>query len=165
MNQLGNLVERGGPVMYVIILLAVLLYSQCAKLVISLYLARRSIGRLDSFTLAHVPLLEARQEELAVDFRNRRVMITSMISAAPLLGLLGTVSGMARTFEALSSSMGQRSMSDLAGGISEVLVATESGLAVAIPALVVVYLAHREIDKQQLSLNRLKERAWNKHNR
>lgn len=165
MNLLGNLVERGGPVMYVIMLLAVLLYTQCAKLLISLFLARRSMGRPDSISLEHVPLLEARQEELAIDFRNRRVMITSMVSAAPLLGLLGTVSGMARTFEGLSSQAGQRSMGDLAGGISEVLVATESGLAVAIPALAVIYLAHREIDKQQMTLNRLKERAWSKHAR
>lgn len=151
--------------MYVIMLLAVLLYTQCAKLLLSLYLARRSIGAGESFSLAQVPLLEARQEELAADFRNRRLMMTSMISAAPLLGLLGTVSGMSRTFEGLSSQAGQRSMGDLAGGISEVLVATESGLAVAIPALLVVYLAHREIDKQQLKLNHLKERAWLKTSR
>jgi biopolymer transport protein ExbB len=143
----------------------VLLYTQCAKLLISLYLARRSIDARASIATEHVPLLEARQEELAVDFRNRRVMITSMISAAPLLGLLGTVSGMARTFEGLSSQTGQRSMGELAGGISEVLVATESGLAVAIPALVVVYFAHREIDKQQIKLNHLKDRAWTKGNR
>lgn len=163
--MLSNLVERGGPVMYVIMLLAVLLYTQCAKLLISLYWARRSIGAGGSFSMERVPLLEARQEELAADFRNRRLMMTSMISAAPLLGLLGTVSGMARTFEGLSSHSGQRSMGDLAGGISEVLVATESGLAVAIPALLVVYLAHREIDKQQLRLNQLKERAWRKGSR
>lgn len=162
MSSLSNLVARGGPVMYLIMALAVLLYTQCAKLLISLYLARRSIAAGASFSTDRVPLLEARQEELAADFRNRRLMMTSMISAAPLLGLLGTVSGMARTFEGLSAHTGQRSMGELAGGISEVLVATESGLAVAIPALVVVYLAHREIDKQQLALNHLKERAWQK---
>jgi biopolymer transport protein ExbB/TolQ len=39
-------------------------------------------------------------------------------------------------------------------------VATESGLAVAIPALLAVYLAHRETDKHRLALNRLKEQAW-----
>jgi len=38
-------------------------------------------------------------------------------------------------------------MEGLAGGISEVLVATESGLVVAIPALLIVYLAHREMRK------------------
>lgn len=165
MNALAKLVERGGPVMYIIMLLAVLLYAQCAKMLLSLYLARRSIDTGESFSLERVPLLEARQEELAAGFRNRRLMMTSMISAAPLLGLLGTVSGMSRTFEGLSSQLGQRSMGDLAGGISEVLVATESGLAVAIPALLVVYLAHREIDKQQLKLNHLKGRAWKKEKR
>jgi len=165
MSALAKLVERGGPVMYIIMLLAVLLYTQCAKLLFSLYLERRAIDTGETFSVERVPLLEARQEELAASFRNRRLMMTSMISAAPLLGLLGTVSGMSRTFESLSSQLGQRSMGDLAGGISEVLVATESGLAVAIPALLVVYLAHREIDKQQLKLNHLKERAWKKEKR
>lgn len=160
MSLLSNLVERGGPVMYLIMGLSVLLYTQCAKLLISLYQARRALVRRASATLQHVPLLEALAEEAAADFRNRRVMIAAMIAAAPLLGLLGTVSGMAHTFEGLSSDTGQRSMTALAGGISEVLVATESGLAVAIPALLVVYLGHRELDKHQIALNRLKEHAW-----
>ena len=64
-----------------------------------------------------------------------------MIAAAPLLGLLGTVSGMVKTFESLSLKAGRKSMEGLARGISEVLVATESGLLVALPALLLVYLA------------------------
>jgi biopolymer transport protein ExbB len=140
--------------------LSVLLYTQCAKMLISLYRARRALGQHESATLQRVPLLEALAEESKADFRNRRVMIAAMIAAAPLLGLLGTVSGMAHTFEGLSSNTGQRSMTALAGGISEVLVATESGLAVAIPALLIVYLGHREIDKHQIALNRLKDHAW-----
>lgn len=160
MTLLGELVERGGPVMYLIIALSVLLYTQCAKMLISLHLARRALGKGGAATRQQVPALEALAEEWAADFRNRRIMIAAMIAAAPLLGLLGTVSGMAHTFEGLSVGAGQRSMSDLAGGISEVLVATESGLAVAIPALLAVYLAHRETDKHRLALNRLKEQAW-----
>jgi len=50
-------------------------------------------------------------------------------------------------------------MEGLAGGISEVLVATESGLVVAIPALLIVYLAHREMRKQLQKMNQLEERA------
>jgi biopolymer transport protein ExbB/TolQ len=50
-------------------------------------------------------------------------------------------------------------MEGLAGGISEVLVATESGLVVAIPALLIVYLAHREMRKQLQKLNQLEEKA------
>lgn len=159
MTLLNELVERGGPVMYLIIGLSVLLYTQCAKMLISLHLARRALAK-GGATVQHVPALEALADEMTADFRNRRVLIAAMIAAAPLLGLLGTVSGMAHTFEGLSAPTGQRSMSALAGGISEVLVATESGLAVAIPALLAVYLAHREIDRHQMALNRLKERAW-----
>jgi biopolymer transport protein ExbB len=92
-------------------------------------------------------------------FRQQRVALSAMIAAAPLLGLLGTVSGLVRTFESLSSRAGQNSMEGLAGGISEVLVATESGLVVAIPALLIVYLAHREMRKQLQALNRMEETA------
>lgn len=56
--------------------------------------------------------------------------------AAPLLGLLGTVSGMVATFQALSM-FGAGDAKVVAGGISEALVATIIGLCVAIPALVV----------------------------
>lgn len=55
--------------------------------------------------------------------------------AAPLLGLLGTVSGMVATFQALSM-FGAGDAKVVAGGISEALVATIIGLSVAIPCLV-----------------------------
>ncbi len=55
--------------------------------------------------------------------------------AAPLLGLLGTVSGMVATFQALSM-FGAGDAKVVAGGISEALVATIIGLCVAIPSLV-----------------------------
>jgi biopolymer transport protein ExbB len=80
-------------------------------------------------------------------FRQQRIALGAMIAAAPLLGLLGTVSGMVKTFESLSAKTGEKSMEGLARGISEVLVATESGLLVALPALLLVYLAHREVTK------------------
>ncbi|MGH8019154.1 MAG: MotA/TolQ/ExbB proton channel family protein [Opitutaceae bacterium] len=57
-------------------------------------------------------------------------------AAAPLLGLLGTVTGMIRTF-ALITVFGTGDPRALSGGISEALVTTEIGLMVAIPALVV----------------------------
>jgi biopolymer transport protein ExbB len=56
--------------------------------------------------------------------------------ASPLLGLLGTVSGMVATFQALSL-FGTGDAKVVAGGISEALVATIIGLCVAIPSLVV----------------------------
>ncbi len=156
---LTDLLARGGPVMIVIMALSVALYSQCFSLLIML---RQSRALLKKKTISKLQVreIEAWQVEMGEGVKRQKVMLGAMIAGAPLLGLLGTVSGMARTFESLSSQTGTKSMEGLAGGISEVLVATESGLAVAIPALVLVYLAHREIDKQQLRLSVIKEFVW-----
>jgi biopolymer transport protein ExbB len=57
-------------------------------------------------------------------------------ATAPLLGLLGTVSGMIRTFNVITVA-GTGDAKPLAGGISEALVTTLFGLIVAIPALII----------------------------
>ena len=59
----------------------------------------------------------------------------TIASIGPLLGLLGTVSGMIRTFTDITSS-GVGNPQVLAGGISEALVCTAAGLIVAIPATI-----------------------------
>ena len=63
-------------------------------------------------------------------------LLATSASAAPLLGLLGTVSGMIHTFQ-LITLFGTGDARLLSGGISEALVTTEAGLVVAIPALVI----------------------------
>jgi biopolymer transport protein ExbB len=55
-------------------------------------------------------------------------------TTGPLMGLLGTVTGMIATFK-LISSFGSGDPKLLAAGISEALMATATGMAVAIPAL------------------------------
>ncbi len=63
----------------------------------------------------------------------------------PLLGLLGTVTGMMKTFNVIASQgVGNPEM--LAGGISEALITTATGLCVAIPALVLYNYFDRKID-------------------
>ncbi len=70
-------------------------------------------------------------------------VISTTAAAAPLLGLLGTVSGMIRTFH-LITLFGSGDPKPLAGGISEALVTTLFGLVVAIPALLLhAFLARR----------------------
>jgi biopolymer transport protein ExbB len=62
-------------------------------------------------------------------------VLATVASIAPLLGLLGTVSGMIKTFNVISY-YGVGSPGSLAGGISEALLTTAAGLCVAIPTLV-----------------------------
>ena len=64
-------------------------------------------------------------------------MLGALAGVAPLLGLLGTVSGMIATFDTISSA-GTGNPRLLSGGISEALITTQLGLMVAIPLL----LAH-----------------------
>ncbi|MGN6644167.1 MAG: MotA/TolQ/ExbB proton channel family protein, partial [Verrucomicrobiota bacterium] len=64
------------------------------------------------------------------------------VVSAPLFGLLGTVLGMLLTFKAIG--VGGSSTSDIiAKGISEALVATQTGMMVAIPGLLLAYIAKR----------------------
>lgn len=70
-------------------------------------------------------------------------VIAVTAATAPLLGLLGTVSGMIRTFN-LITLFGSGDPKPLAGGISEALITTLFGLVVAIPALVLhAFLSRR----------------------
>lgn len=71
--------------------------------------------------------------------RDLRVMQVA-ISAAPLLGLLGTVTGMLTTFRALAyGGGGEKTMEMIAKGISEALITTETGLVLALSGLVFQY--------------------------
>lgn len=68
--------------------------------------------------------------------------VTLSAAAAPLLGLLGTVSGMINTFK-LIEVFGTGDAKSLSGGISEALLTTKWGLIVAIPALLLASLLTR----------------------
>ena len=63
--------------------------------------------------------------------------LATCANIAPLLGLLGTVSGMIKAFGQIQNKRGQVNPSDLAEGISNALVTTAAGLTVAIPMLVI----------------------------
>jgi biopolymer transport protein ExbB len=62
-------------------------------------------------------------------------ILSTIANLTPLLGLLGTVSGMIKTFNAISVQ-GIGNPAPLAGGIAEALITTATGLCIAIPTLV-----------------------------
>lgn len=70
-------------------------------------------------------------------------VIGTIAGISPLLGLLGTVSGMIKSFNIISIQ-GVADPASLAGGISEALITTAAGLVVAIPTFVIYrYLANK----------------------
>ena len=76
-------------------------------------------------------LQDASAHELSVLERGLPVLAT-VAMVAPLLGFLGTVTGMINSFEALAS-VGLNNPAAVAKGISEALITTAAGLAIAIP--------------------------------
>lgn len=100
-------------------------------------------------------LLEESMLSVILEYRlklERFVPILAMTAAtAPLLGLLGTVVGMIKTFT-LITVFGTGDARSLSSGISEALVTTELGLIIAVPALVLHGMFQRMIKARTAEL-------------
>jgi biopolymer transport protein ExbB len=96
--------------------------------------------------------VRASSQELA-RFQQGMATLDTCITAAPLLGLLGTVTGMMRTFGALGTGDVSGAASTITGGVAEALIATACGLGIAIIGLLPYnYLnARAEQAKQEVS--------------
>ncbi|HXV76729.1 MAG TPA: MotA/TolQ/ExbB proton channel family protein, partial [Candidatus Polarisedimenticolaceae bacterium] len=102
-----------------------------------------------------VRFAELDSTELAPFDRDLRFMRRA-VSTAPLFGLLGTVTGMLATFAALATgSGGDKTMDLIAGGISEALITTETGLVIALPGLFFQFHLTRMRDRYEAFLAHL----------
>lgn len=72
-------------------------------------------------------------------------VIGTIASVSPLLGLLGTVLGMIKVFQVISTE-GVGNAASLSGGISEALLTTAAGLTVAIPALIMYRFCRAKVN-------------------
>ncbi len=67
---------------------------------------------------------------------NRRLgVLDTIITLSPLLGLLGTITGMIRSFQVVATASGASAAPAITGGVAEALIATATGLAIAIATL------------------------------
>ncbi len=80
------------------------------------------------------PILDETVMSVVSNLDRHLAVIGSLAKASPLLGLLGTVTGMIATFDIISV-FGAGNARAMAAGISEALITTQTGLLVAIPGL------------------------------
>jgi biopolymer transport protein ExbB len=90
------------------------------------------------------------------DAKKGRAIIISVVSIAPLLGLLGTVAGMIETFDSLGDMSLFSQSGGIAGGISQALFSTQMGLCVAIPGVIVGRLLDRRQRRLEDELDQIK---------
>lgn len=103
------------------------------------YLARILAAGLAQGKAGHDAALKAMQdvgEEETMRYEQRLNYLAVIASVAPMLGLLGTVVGMVRSFQVIAASATAPQASKLAEGISTALITTEVGLIMAIPCLI-----------------------------
>ena len=103
------------------------------------------------------PALDDAFWDLERDLKSGRVVIQSIVAAAPLAGLLGTVIGMIETFDSLGSMTLYSASGGIAGGISQALLTTQMGLAVAVPGVVVGRLLDKRQHHFELELAKIKD--------
>ena len=123
---------------------------------------RGAVGQLLDFVSGARTLEDnaANFEELeateVAPFERDLMVMKICVSAAPLLGLLGTVTGMLATFKALSTGGGgDQTMGMIADGISEALITTETGLVIALPGLFLQYVLARNVERYKMFLAHL----------
>ncbi len=74
-------------------------------------------------------------------------------NTAPLLGLLGTITGMIKAFMVIEQAGGKVDAQALAGGIWEAMITTGVGLAVAIPLLILLHFLEGAVERRNQSMN------------
>ncbi len=92
-----------------------------------------------------------------VEIKKYSRLIKTIVAAAPLIGLLGTVIGMIETFDSLADAELFSQSGGIAGGISQALFTTQLGLVVAVPGLIIGRMLDRKSDNMLMDLEQIKD--------
>ena len=98
------------------------------------------------------PMIETAGETELQGLQRGLGVLDTIVTISPLLGLLGTVTGIIRSFTALSMAGGSQA-TQLSLGIAEALFTTAFGLAIAIPSLFFLNLFYGKVERKLQYLN------------
>lgn len=172
-NAIGVWVA-GGMLMYPLFGLACVIYFYALEMLV--YFRREEYNKIDEMTYAGwikspdkskgeigeiirysqedvktIRDVESRFEEIKAArlprIEQKIIFLSILVTMSPLMGLLGTVMGMLTTFKGLANSSGQV-IDVVAKGISEALITTQTGLVIAIPGYILVYMLMRRRQEQ-----------------
>ena len=160
--EFQQVLNQGGPVLWALIVLGFGLYSILVSTWLGLRQVRRELagyhftGEDRRGTVRQFAVFEL--DRLAWVER-RLPFIGVLAGAAPLAGLLGTVSGMLVTFSGLATSNAAAPIDKISVGISEALITTQAGLLLAIPAAFLLALLRKQTETAQAHLQQRLHRA------
>ncbi|MFA5499808.1 MAG: MotA/TolQ/ExbB proton channel family protein [Candidatus Omnitrophota bacterium] len=190
-----DMIQKGGPVMYLIIILSIIAFGVVIERIYNFNRARVDAQKFMDDILKHLKrnkiieaiemcnqtpgpiahiikagilkhdrskaeIKEAIDEAAQLEIprlEKHLPIIATIAHIAPLLGLLGTVSGMIKAFQIIqlkALTMTPVNPGDLSGGIWEALLATLAGLAVAIPTYVAYNYLVNQVDNLVYEMER-----------
>lgn len=162
-KTLFSTLQAGGPIAWVIVVLGV--FAAFLSLLRYFFLfqsQKSSVLRVESKVLNGLKKSRDKIEDIiseailseSVMMDRFGALILVVASVAPLLGLLGTVTGMISTFDRITE-FGTGDPKMLSGGISEALITTMLGLVVAIPILLIGQVLNSWSEKLKLKMEQV----------
>ncbi|MFC1536244.1 MotA/TolQ/ExbB proton channel family protein [Pseudomonadota bacterium] len=175
--DLTMLMDKGGPVMWILLGYSMIAVAIVVERLIHLYLlpkASRDITNLNSSNgkrISPEAAIAAGVKQAASEGVKDLVSVASRIGSeylnrmetglrtlawlgntAPLLGLFGTITGMIKAFQVIELAGGKVDAQMLAAGIWEAMITTGAGLAVAIPILFLLHFLEGMVDRRVKSM-------------
>lgn len=156
-----GLMDKGGWVMWAILAATALMWTLIIERYYYLYILfpgerRRMIhdwaARDDHKSWRARSIREARLSEAGGRLQRGFSLMRSLAAVLPMLGLLGTISGMMNTFDVMAVA-GTSSARGMAGGISQALITTMAGLVTALSGLYFIYDLGRRADLRRQALS------------
>ena len=122
-----------------------------------------ALGRIVRAALHHlraprnetVEMVETKARHEVVNLEKGLIVLEIITGIAPLLGLIGAVSGLVRVFSALGLSSGASNTQAIALGISEALNATVFGLSIAVPTLIAFSYFSKKVEVMSIEIETL----------
>lgn len=145
---------------------------QAGKYLEAMQIAKRSRGPVAAVVAAGIAYYDRDQEELrnhmdevgqfeVVKLERRIPVLELIVAVAPMLGLLGTVTGLIDSFNVLAALQGLGEPTALSAGVAEALITTAAGLFVAIPTMIANSFLSNRIDRLVADMNKRESELFN----
>ncbi|MCA1658129.1 MAG: MotA/TolQ/ExbB proton channel family protein, partial [Verrucomicrobiaceae bacterium] len=118
-------------------------------------IARVALQNLRQPRPENVDAVETRARHEMVRLEKGLIVLEVIVGIAPMLGLIGAVSGLVHVFSSLGLSTGAADTKQIALGISEALNATVFGLSIAVPSLIAFTYFSRKVEVMSVEMETL----------
>ncbi len=111
------------------------------------------VRKLPTGVTSALRAMELANEDATMEMEHRTTYLATVGTLGPMIGLVGTVYGMIRSFQVIATAGSSPQASQLAGGISTALFATLEGIALSIPAIYFYALFRNRIARLSLEVS------------